>query len=174
MLDASSAFDCVWYDGLFHKIYNCGINGKLWRVLQSAYSNVKSCVLFDGVISPWFDVCQSVRQGRVLSPWLYVIYLNDLPRQLEQLNIGAFIHDEFNGCPMLADDVALLALAKHDLDSMMHVCYEYSRKFRYTIGVSTLDLVPIQITLIRIKLVRIGYTLRPHMNRITLVCMPSH
>ena len=43
-----------------------------------------------------------------------------------------------------------------------------------TIGVSTLDLVPIQITLIRIKLVRIGYTLRPHMNRITLVCIPSH
>ena len=42
------------------------------------------------------------------------------------------------------------------------------------IGVSTLDLVPIQITLIQIKLVRIGYTLRPHMNRITLVCIPSH
>ena len=38
----------------------------------------------------------------------------------------------------------------------------------------TLDLVPIQITLIRIKLVRIGYTLRPHMNRITFVCIPSH
>ena len=43
-----------------------------------------------------------------------------------------------------------------------------------SIGVSTLDLVPIQITLIRIKLVRIGYTLRPHMNRITLVSIPSH
>ena len=43
-----------------------------------------------------------------------------------------------------------------------------------TEAVSTLDLVPIQITLIRIKLVRIGYTLRPHMNRITLVCILSH
>ena len=99
-------------------------------ILQSAYSNIKSCVLFDGIFSPWFHVCQSVQQGGVLSPWLYVIYMNDLPRQLEQLNIGPFIHDEFYGCPMQADDVALIALTKNDLYSMMHVCYEYSRKWR--------------------------------------------
>ena len=50
----------------------------------------------------------------------------------------------------------------------------YKKPHLEPVGVSTLDLVPIQITLIRIKLVRIGYTLRPHMNHITLVCMLSH
>ena len=43
----------------------------------------------------------------------------------------------------------------------------YAKQPINNIGVSTLDLVPIQITFIRIKLVRIGYILRPHMNRIT-------
>ena len=32
--------------------------------------------------------------------------------------------------------VYILALTKHDLDPMMHVCYEYSRKWRYTLNPS--------------------------------------
>ena len=44
----------------------------------------------------------------------------------------------------------------------------YKKPHLEPVGVSTCgsDVVPIQITLIRIKLVRIGYTLRPHMNHI--------
>ena len=75
MLDASSAFDVVWHDGLFYKLFKIGINGKLWRVLRSAYQDVKSCVLYEGILSPWFNVQQSVRQGGVLSAWFYVIYI---------------------------------------------------------------------------------------------------
>ena len=75
MLDASSAFDVVWHDALFYKLFKIGINGKLWRVLRSAYQDVKSCVLYEGILSPWFNVQQSVRQGGVLSAWFYVIYI---------------------------------------------------------------------------------------------------
>ena len=132
MLDASSAFDTVWHDGLFFKLYNAGINGRLWRVLRAAYTNVKSCVLFDGCVSPPFDVLQSVRQGGVLSAWLYVIYMNELPLLPESKKLGAFIGNNFYGCPMQADDVAMLALTKSDLDAMMDVSFEYSRKWRYT------------------------------------------
>ena len=83
-----------------NKLYCSGINGRLWRVLRSAYTNVRSCVSFDGMLSPWFDVRQSVREGGVLSAWFYVIFMNGLPDYLEHRNIGAFIGDEFYGCPM--------------------------------------------------------------------------
>ena len=63
MLDAAAAFDTVWHDGLFFKIHNSGINGRLWRVLRSAYKHVKSAVFFDGYLSTCFNVHQSVRQG---------------------------------------------------------------------------------------------------------------
>ena len=122
MLDAASAFDHVWQDGLFYKLFNVGINGRLWRVLRSAYSNVRSCVSFNGILSRWFDVCQSVRQGGVLSAWLYVIFMNALPDTLENNNIIAFIGDLY-GCPMQADDVALVALTKDDLNKMMTIIY---------------------------------------------------
>ena len=112
MLDAAAAFDTVWHDGLFFKIYNSGINGRLWRVLRSAYKHVKSAVFFDGYLSTWFNVHQSVRQGGVLSAWLYIIFMNELPELLESKRIGAFIGNNYYGCPMQADDVALIALTK--------------------------------------------------------------
>lgn len=134
MLDASSAFDTVWHDGLFYKLYNTGINGRLWRVLRAAYTEVKSCVLVDSCISPLFDVRQSVRQGGVLSAWLYVIYMNQLPEMLESKRVGAFIGGKYYGCPMQADDVALLSLTKTELDDMMDLCYRYSCMWRYTLN----------------------------------------
>ena len=136
MLDAASAFDHVWQDGLFYKLFNVGINGRLWRVLRSGYSNVRSCVSFDGILSRWSDVRQSVRQGGVLSAWLYVIFMNALPDTLENNNVGAFIGSDFYGCHMQADDVALVALTKDDLNKMMTISYDYSRKWRYRLNPS--------------------------------------
>ena len=83
MVDASSAFDTVWQDGLFFKLYNIGINGRLWRVVQAGIECVNSKVLFGGCLSPHFKVKQSIRQGEVLSAWLYIIFMNDLPAILE-------------------------------------------------------------------------------------------
>ena len=136
VLDASSAFDTVWQDDLFYKLFNIGVNGRLWRVLRAAYKNVHSCVFYEGALSPWFSVLQSVRQGGVLSAWLYILYMNELPITLKSKTLGAFIEHNFYGCPMQADDVALLALIKTDLDKMMAISFEYSCKWRYTLNPS--------------------------------------
>ena len=34
LLDSVKAFDTVWIDGLFYKLYNIGIRGKTWRLLR--------------------------------------------------------------------------------------------------------------------------------------------
>ena len=47
VLDASSAFNTVWQDGLFYKLFNIGVNGRLWRVLRAAHNNVHSCVFYE-------------------------------------------------------------------------------------------------------------------------------
>ena len=59
--------------------------------------------------------------------------MNELPDTLKARKLGAFINNDFYGCPMQADDVALLALTKSDLDKMMTVSFEYSCKWRYTL-----------------------------------------
>ena len=95
-----------------------------------------AAVSFDGILSRWFDVRQSVRQGGVLSAWLYVIFMNALPDTLENNNVGAFIGSDLYGCPMQADDVALVGLTKDDLSKMMTISYGYSRKWRYRLNPS--------------------------------------
>ena len=62
--------------------------------------------------------------------------MNELPELLESKRIGAFIGNNYYGCPMQADDVALIALTKSDLNKMMNLSYQYSCKWRYTLNPS--------------------------------------
>ena len=44
LLDTKKAYDSVWQDRLFYTLYNEGINGKTWRILQQFYSGFTSYV----------------------------------------------------------------------------------------------------------------------------------
>ena len=66
-LDTRKAFDTVWHEGLFHKLYQAGINGKLWRILWKWYRCSEGVVLLSGCSSTPYHVYQGVRQGGVSS-----------------------------------------------------------------------------------------------------------
>jgi hypothetical protein len=77
-IDFSSAFDKVWRAGLWCKLRNIGVQGKLYQIIFNMYQNIKSCVSKDDLVSMFFDSTFGVRQGENLSPILFSIYLNDL------------------------------------------------------------------------------------------------
>ena len=72
-LDIKKAFDCVWHDGLFYKLYNSGVNKTFCRLIVNMYTDMFSCVRNRGHKSSWFRVLQGTRQGGVISPFLYLI-----------------------------------------------------------------------------------------------------
>eukprot|EP00122_Pirum_gemmata_P001070 Pgem_evm1s953 len=47
-IDVKKAFDIVWREGLWVKLFECGIKGRLWRVTRQMYKNSRSTVLVDG------------------------------------------------------------------------------------------------------------------------------
>ena len=47
-LDIKKAYDTVWRDGLWNKMWDMGINGKMWRVTRSLYVNNRSCIFLEG------------------------------------------------------------------------------------------------------------------------------
>ena len=69
-IDVKKAFDRVFRAGLWKRLAEEGVRGKLWRVLKSIYETVESCVVIDGRLSDWFPIDTGVRQGCVLSPLL--------------------------------------------------------------------------------------------------------
>ena len=130
-LDSSKAFDSVWLDGLFFKLFNTGINGKSWRILRKWYEGMRCCVSLNGKSSPFFPVKQGVRQGGVLSPWLYLCFNNDIPNILNATGYGLKLNDIHSDSVLVADDLTLLSVRVDGLQTMINTITDYSNKWRF-------------------------------------------
>ena len=130
-LDSSKAFDMVWLDGLFYKLFNIGMKGKTWRILRRWYQGMKCCVSLNGKLSLTFPVMQGVRQGGVLSPWLFLCFNNDIPSVLQNTTYGLNVNNVFCNSVLVADDVTLLSLRVAGLQCMIDAIYQYSNKWRF-------------------------------------------
>ena len=136
LLDATKAFDTVWHDGLFHKLQKAGIPGNLWMILRNLYRGLESMVMWRGRLSQPFSVNQGVRQGGVLSPCLYLVYIDSLIKALRSADAGCHLRREFTGVLVLADDVALISTSPEDLQAMLNTTHKYTTKWRYKINPS--------------------------------------
>jgi len=68
-LDASKAFDRVDYTVLFRKLMTRDVSVYILRLLWNWYAHHFARILWAGVISDSFAICNGVRQGGILSPF---------------------------------------------------------------------------------------------------------
>ena len=84
----------------------------MWRVLRSIYESVESSVLVNESQSRFFEIDTGLRQGCILSPILFDIYINGLAEEIQNAKLGIKIIKYKNGklgILMFADDIALMA-----------------------------------------------------------------
>ena len=118
-LDASKAFDMTWIDSLIYKLYHLDFTRKLLMIFNVMLSDSSRRVVINGHRSEPFLIAQGTRQGSILSPFLYTIYINELLNNLCQSPIGLKINKIPMCAPIQADDVVLLSLTK---DGLLNIC----------------------------------------------------
>ena len=73
-----------------------------------------------------FSVSNGVRQGGVLSPILFTVYVDDLLTELEKKGVGCYWNNHFVGALCYDDDIALLAPSPAALHLMLDTCSSFA------------------------------------------------
>ena len=80
-VDFAKAFDTIPRDILFNKLLSYGIRGRFFNTIKNIYTNDKACVKIRNKYAEGFEINLVVRQGCVLSPLLFNIFLSDLSKK---------------------------------------------------------------------------------------------
>ena len=121
-LDASKAFDRVTHSILFRKLVERGVRGYIVRILMYWYSNQCMYVRWAGVLSPGFHVSNGVRQGGILSPYLFNVYMDDLSIALNGCHTGYVVDNIPVNHLLYADDLVVFAPSISGLRELLKVC----------------------------------------------------
>ena len=90
-IDFKEAFDRVWHEALWATMRKCIINTRIIRAIENLYGKAQSAVLFNGSTGEWFRTTVGVRQGCLLSPILFNIFLERIICKALDDHEGSFI-----------------------------------------------------------------------------------
>ena len=79
--------------------------------------------------SNFFDVLCGTKQGGILSPDFFGVYIDDLILLLKKLGVGCHIMKQFIACLLFADDMSLIAPTREAMQQMLDVCAKYCQKY---------------------------------------------
>ena len=74
-IDFKKAFDRVWHQALWATMHKYNIDKTLIALIEDLYNHATSSVFMNGDIGEWFRTTVGVRQGCLLSPTLFNIFL---------------------------------------------------------------------------------------------------
>ena len=134
-LDAEAAFDQAWHDAIRYKLDKIGLPKRLVRLISSFLSDRSLQVTVGSETSHRVSMKAGTPQGSCLSPLLYIILVNDIPRN-EDASVGQF-----------ADDICLWANAytfrgsRNRLQKAVNELEGWCRKWRIKLNGSKSNLI---------------------------------
>ena len=125
-VDFRKAFDTVIHEGIKLKLLQLNINGLFFNILCNMYRHDQNYIKVGNKLTPPYRPEIGVRQGDVLSPNIFKIFLNDFSKLIDEESIG---HVTLSGKKisslLYADDLVLLSDNQKGLQDKLDLLYKY-------------------------------------------------
>ena len=142
-IDFEKAFDSVHYPSLWYKMLAYRIHGRMLNVIKTLYENLENSVRVNGRLTDWFSQTAGVRQGDVLSPTLFALYINDLAYDVKQFGAqyGVKVGDDIVNILLFADDVVLISDSEVGLQLLLNITNNWARDWRLRFNMDKTNIV---------------------------------
>jgi hypothetical protein len=111
------------------------VQGKLLGAVKAMYGNSRACVRMNGATSNTFSISSGVRQGCVMSPWLFNVFMDACMRRATDDSLGVKV-GSMNVCRLLyADDSVLLAESSTDLQKLVDLVSGACKEMHLSVNV---------------------------------------
>ena len=125
-LDIKKAFDRVNHFKLFKKLLDRGVPSYLVKLLCFWYRNQMMHIQWGHFLSLPFKVTNGIRQGSLLSPLLFNVYVDDLSGYMNESLVGCHVANKCVNHLSYADDMVLMAPSVRALQKLLDLCSSYA------------------------------------------------
>ena len=140
-IDLKKAFDTINRNALLHKLFQLNIKGCFFNVLESMYKQVFFSVILPDGLTEKFETNIGVKQGCILSPTLFSLYINDLVGHFNSDCTPLKLDDEFISCLLYADDIVLLSETSKGLQKSLDILHDYCVKWNLEVNINKTKVV---------------------------------
>ena len=119
-IDFSRAFDSIPRNILLKKLLSHNINGSVFNIIRTIYTRDKAGIKIGNKRTEYFEVQKGVRQGCVLSPLLFNIFVSDIIKEMElSTNTRFRIGNTEIFSLVWADDMVIFANSEEGLRELL-------------------------------------------------------
>ncbi len=137
-IDITKAYDSVEHWGLLQICERYGMNKEFTKVIASLIEDTHTRVITQYGLTKRIQIGKGVRQGDVISPTLFILWLNPLLDILEKKNTGYKCRGGSIRIPILAfaDDLAICAKSRKQLLKIYNKLTEYCTYYHMDVSPS--------------------------------------
>ena len=129
LLDCTKAFDTCQFSTLFQRLLDRGMPAIVVRVIVRVYEDQYAWVKWGNSRSSLFPIVNGTRQGSILSPALFAVYVDELLVELRKLGVGCHVAGVYMGAVGFCDDLLLLAPTRDGMQLMLDTCQRFATNF---------------------------------------------
>ena len=120
-LDVTKAYDKAWLDAILYIMHKEGTELPMWKIVKEFNSNLRARLNTKHGQTREINITDIIRQGGVLSVIQYALMMDEINKEMIKKKIGPKMQntEEYIGCLLWMDDVALIAENHKDLQTML-------------------------------------------------------